>query len=283
MATKNTFAEGSSADHGKSGRQDSLDLATLLEKTSLGSDQPRDFIDTVAALASLVDTLSDLPTTPPSLYIDLEGVNLSRQGTLSILQVFVLPRDQTYLVDIHTLQEKAFSTAGANGQTLKSILESDAIPKAFFDVRNDSDALYSHYNVNLAGIHDIQLMELATRSFSKRCVNGLSRCIEREAPMSPREKKAWKDAKERGLDMFAPERGGTYEVFNTRPLPKEIKEYCMQDVQFLSTLWVHYDRKMTPIWLERVKKATRDRIALSKTSTYNGKGRHMALAPSGWA
>jgi hypothetical protein len=37
----------------------------------------------------------------------------------------------------------AFSTAGTNGQTLKTILESETIPKVFFDVRNDSDALYS--------------------------------------------------------------------------------------------------------------------------------------------
>jgi exonuclease 3'-5' domain-containing protein 1 len=37
----------------------------------------------------------------------------------------------------------AFSTSGIDGQTLKSILESDAIPKAFFDARNASAALFA--------------------------------------------------------------------------------------------------------------------------------------------
>ena len=87
-----------------------------------------------------MDALDGQPTTPPSLYIDLEGINLSRNGSISILQVFVSSSRRTYLVDIHTLRNKAFSTPGTNGCTLKDILESDVIPKVFFDVRNDSDA-----------------------------------------------------------------------------------------------------------------------------------------------
>ncbi|KAH8701215.1 ribonuclease H-like domain-containing protein, partial [Phaeosphaeriaceae sp. PMI808] len=141
-----------------------------LEKTKLEETQPSSLIDTRAAVASLVDSISDLPKHPPSIYVDLEGVNLSRHGTISILQLFVLPANQTYLVDIHTLREAAFLTRATNGKTLKAILESDDIPKAFFDVRNDSDALYSHFGISLAGICDIQLMELATRSFSKSSV-----------------------------------------------------------------------------------------------------------------
>jgi len=280
---KDCIAEGSLTVPGKNGKQDILGLAGLLQKSNLNNDQPCNLVDTCPALADLVDILEGLPTSPPSLYVDLEGVQLSRHGTISILQLFILPQDRTYLIDIHTLQEKAFTTMGANGQTLKGVLESEAIPKAFFDVRNDSDALYSHFNISLAGIQDIQLMELATRTFSKRCVNGLSKCIEREAPMSVREKLAWQAAKEKGLNLFAPERGGSYEVFNIRPLPEEITQYCMQDVQFLPKLWVYYNRKMKSGWTERVEKATKDRVALSKTSTFNGKGRHMALAPSGWA
>jgi len=57
--------------------------------------QPTDLIDTAAAIASLVATLSDLPVHPPSIYIDLEGVNLSRLGTISILQIFISPTNQT--------------------------------------------------------------------------------------------------------------------------------------------------------------------------------------------
>lgn len=51
--------------------------------------------------------------------------------------------------------------------SLQSILESPKTPKVFFDVRTDSDALFAQFGIKLAGIIDLQLMELASRS---RCV-----------------------------------------------------------------------------------------------------------------
>jgi exonuclease 3'-5' domain-containing protein 1 len=52
-------------------------------------------------------------------------------------------------------------------------------------------------------------MELATRNYSKRCVNGLARCIENDAAMTFSERNSWKLGKEKGLNLFAPERGGS--------------------------------------------------------------------------
>ncbi|KAF4631822.1 hypothetical protein G7Y89_g6308 [Cudoniella acicularis] len=37
-----------------------------------------DLVDTYTAVAELIDVLINPPTSPPSLYVDLEGVNLSR-------------------------------------------------------------------------------------------------------------------------------------------------------------------------------------------------------------
>ena len=258
-------------------------LVDSLQKSNLNETLPTGLVDTCTAVADLIDAIANLPTSPPSLYIDLEGVNLSRHGSVSILQVHFSPDNRTYLIDIHTLGDKAFSTAGASGQTLKGILESDSIPKVFFDVRNDSDALFSHFRISLAGVHDIQLMELATRTFSRRCVNGLAKCIERGISLTVSEREVWKETKEKGLVLFAPERGGSYEVFNARPLPEDVMLYCIQDVHFMPKLWRHYNDKMTVIWAAKVQQATRERVALSQTATYNGKGKHMALAPLGWA
>ena len=243
------------------------------------STQCSSLIDTSSEVASLIDSISDLPTHPPSLYIDLEGANLGRHGTISILQLYVLPTNQTHLIDIHSLKEAAFTTPGSNGQTLKGILESSTIPKAFFDIRNDSDALYSHFSIKLACIQDIQLMELATRSFSKRCVSGLAKCMEKECTMTPRERQTWLANKAIGVRLFLPTHGGSYEVFNRRPLSEEIIKYCVQDVQFLPRLWQHYSSKLSPSWNAKVEKATRDRVLLSQSPTFNGKGRHMALGP----
>ncbi|SPO04166.1 uncharacterized protein DNG_06849 [Cephalotrichum gorgonifer] len=240
-------------------------------------------VDTPEAVSALVDVLHGLPVRPPSLYIDIEGVNLSRQGTISILQVFVRPKSRTYLVDIHILGNKAFATPGANGGTLKQILESETIPKVFFDVRNDSDALYSHFHIRLSGIQDLQLMELATRTFRRSHVNGLAKCIARDAPMGDKELVDWEATKENGIKLFQPNLGGSYEVFNERPLSEEIRTYCVQDVQFLPRLWTYYDAKITPRWRQRVLEASKERVTLSQAPEYNGQGIHMALAPQGWA
>lgn len=85
---------------------------------------PSTIVDSVELMTSFLDTLVDLPTAPPSLYLDLEGVNLCRHGTLTIMQLFVAPQNHAYLIDVYVLGEAAFSTKGANGQTFKDILES---------------------------------------------------------------------------------------------------------------------------------------------------------------
>ncbi|KAG9233149.1 ribonuclease H-like domain-containing protein [Amylocarpus encephaloides] len=206
-------------------------------------EQPIPLIDTEASITELMDTLQNLPISLPSLYIDLEGVNLSRKGTVSVLQ----------------LLNKEFTTPGSTGITLKDVLESSTTPKAFFDVRRDSDALFAHYGIKLAGVQDIQLMELATRPAGrKRNVNGLGRC---------------------GLDLFAPERGGSYEVFNTRPLSAALRIYCIQDVQYMPRLWERYNLKITNVWRGKLEQATRERVWSSQSENFEPNSRAMAFGP----
>ncbi len=254
-------------------------LVTTLERTSVEESNAFHFVDSCSAIADLVDSLTDLPASPPSLYLDLEGVNLSRQGTISILQLLVSSQHRTYLIDVHTLGSKAFSTVGANGQTLATILESETIPKVFFDVRNDSDALYSHFGIRLVGVQDVQVMEFATRRVRGRFVSGLSKCIERDGMMTITERQEWLATKEKGLKLFTPERGGSYELLNVRPLCEELILYCVQDVQFLPRLWSGYFSKLTPSLLARVKMATGERVKSSQSEMYNGHGKHKALGP----
>lgn len=184
-----------------------LSIADALSNLKLSDTNQYNFIDTDTALSSVLDTLDSLPTHPPSIYIDLEGEKLSRHGTISIMQIHVRPTSRTYLIDLHVLRQQAFDVCGSSGQTLESILESRVIPKVFFDVRNDSDALYKHFSICLAGIQDLQLMELATRSFGRKHVNGLAKCVERDGRLSATESLRWKDCKEKGVRLFAPERG----------------------------------------------------------------------------
>jgi exonuclease 3'-5' domain-containing protein 1 len=244
------------------------------------------FIDTRHDLALLLDGLANLPTNPPSLYIDLEGISLSRHGSISIIQIFVLSLNTVALIDIHILSEAAFSTAGlgpnAYRLTLQKILEDEAIPKVFFDVRNDSDALFHHYNIKLAGVQDLQLMEVATRSYTGKCLNGLAKCLERDINMTTAAKQRSKIIKEKGLSLFLPERGGSCEAFNNRPLSQDIKLYCIQDVQYLPLLWSNYSKTIGASLRTKVKIASKERTALSQSKDYNPQGSNKKFVPKGW-
>ena len=52
----------------------------------------------------MINVLETVPTVPPSLYIDLEGDNLSRYGSISILQLYVSPYNRTYISDVYILR-----------------------------------------------------------------------------------------------------------------------------------------------------------------------------------
>jgi exonuclease 3'-5' domain-containing protein 1 len=176
------------------------------------------FVDTVDLVHDLVKHIEDA-VHKPFIFVDLEGVNLSRDGVIAITQILVPPSPIVHLVDICTLQRDAFDvSAGPGGQTLRTILESKDYPKVFFDVRNDSDALFSHFQISLQGVIDLQLLEFASRPVQGRFVKRLAKCILEDGGLARGKSQAWQSTKEAGKYLFAPEKGGTYEVFLERPL-----------------------------------------------------------------
>ncbi|KXJ87121.1 exonuclease [Microdochium bolleyi] len=231
--------------------------------------------------------------TSPCISVDLEGVRMSRHGTVSLVTIFDHVLKQTYLVDIHTLQGSAFttslplpdtssavSTSPATPWTLKAILESPTITKLFFDVRHDSDALYSHFGIRLAGVEDVQLMECADRPAGRRrFVMGLQKCIDNFAQLTPTQRAQSKAIKEYGVRTFDPQHGGSYEVFNRRPLDREMALYCINDVKYLSVLRDILWRKLTPAWRAKVASATSARIALSQSADYQPYSKDNASSP----
>ncbi|KAK0263115.1 hypothetical protein LTR35_017614 [Friedmanniomyces endolithicus] len=234
------------------------------------------FLDTTTKLEKFLSDLGNCDGQPPRLYVDLEGNNLSRNGTLSLVTILLEPEADVYLIDVTTLGRGAFTTAGIGGRTLQAVLESKDIIKVFFDIRNDSDALFGLYEIRVAGIEDLQLMELASRNFSKRHVNGLAKCIERESTIPFVERQRWQLVKDNGKHLFDPQRGGSYAVFDQRPLQKDIKEYCTQDVTFMPHLRDIYRRKLCDAWWRKIAVETNGRIQLSQSPSFRGKGQHMA-------
>ncbi len=90
----------------------------------------------------------------------------------------------------------------------------------FFDVRNDSDALFSHFGIRMKGVIDLQLMESASRrtgANGKRFLASLGKCIQRDSGLSDEEKKIWETSKNKGKKLFAPEEGGRYRISMSAP------------------------------------------------------------------
>lgn len=120
---------------------------------------------------------------------------------------------RTYIIDVHTLGRSVFTThsttVGNSGnrfgttgpRTFKAILESPTIQKVIFDVRDDADALFSHFGISMQGVIDLQLMENASRRGSasgKRLLHSLRRCIRTDSHLTLMEIDARMGIRERG-------------------------------------------------------------------------------------
>ena len=79
--------------------------------------------------------------------------------------------------------------------------------------------------------------------------------------------------------MFKPEYGGSYEVFNQRPISEDIISYCIGDVQHLPELRKRFWETQTPRWRDLLNEEAARRIAESHKLEYEPHGPHKALAP----
>ena len=239
-------------------------------------------VDTEQGVRALIQAIEASSLDHPFLFLDLEGVSLGRHGTISILQILVPPSPTVHLLDVHILGNLVFSTKSSTGTSLKDILESSKYPKVFFDLRNDSDALYAHYKVKLSCVIDVQLLEFGTRPRPGRLLKGLAKSITEDSWLSGQQIREWQASKELGHDMFDPKKGGSYEVFNHRPLDKAIEDYCARDVLLLPVLLQVYAGRLRGrgILAAAIQSEAEYRVTLSQRADFNGRGQHMAVGPA---
>ena len=111
-----------------------------------------------------------------TLILDCEGVNLGvRGGSLSLITLRTVRPSfaQTYLIDIVRLSPAALAPVFA-------LLRSSSVLKIVFDGRMDFSALYHGHGVEIQGVLDLQLVDVASRCESpeahlKRLGNYLKR------------------------------------------------------------------------------------------------------------
>jgi len=104
----------------------------------------------------------------PPLAVDLEGLDLSRDGRITLLQMATATK--VYLVDVLVLGPRAFE------QGLRDLLEDPTVEKLMFDCRQDSDALFYQYvpPVTLRGVWDLQMAEVYLRIRNRLPADGLA-------------------------------------------------------------------------------------------------------------
>jgi len=239
------------------------------------------FLDTESGIAELINHIVASPPCNCLLFVDIAGERLSRDGTISLLQILLFPSNTIYMIDVHKLGFTAFSVNGYAGWTLKQVLEAPQIVKVFFDVRNDSAALHACYNIKLDGVRDLQLMELAACS-SKKYVHGLRHCIEQSCRITGEQKNGWVKNHVQGLNLFVPAWGGMFDIFNARPLNHEILSFCAQQVYYLPLLWQEYNFVLSSEWQDCASYSARQRVIASQDANFKGIGKHMAFGPYGW-
>ena len=156
--------------------------------------------------------------------------------------------------------------------------------KLFYDVRNDADALFNLYRVDLKNAFDVQLLEVAARRAGNNyspVVTGLAKAVEQYLPPLA----DWVRVKAEGSALFDPKKGGSYEIFEQRPLDPRILLYSAQDVSILFLLETTLEKQIrekngsVKNWRQRVSKASTKRAAEAHSVTYEAKGRHRIRAP----
>jgi hypothetical protein len=232
-------------------------------------DSNSKLIDNELALNVAISELNQYKQTSNNLLaVDCEGVSLSRKGELTILSIAT--REKAYLFDVLKIGKAIFSGG------LQEILEDSTQEKLMFDCRQDSDALWHQFNVKLAGVLDLQLLEIMYRRenptsesakpspktkfgrYKRRSqfthqvekIYGYRRCLELYL-----EDDKLIEAKDSGGKLFKINN----KAWKVRPLSETLIQYCVADTMGMFKL---YD-KMKDI-LSSVDGKTRLKIASEK-------------------
>lgn len=241
---------------------------------------PAQIVDTPDHLNSLLTRLDHGSSEKQLLFLALESIDPSRHASIAIMQMLLPPSPVVYLIDIHVLGRDVFTVATPQGITFQSVLESQEIPKVFFDVRQASHTLFHHYRVDLKCVVEIQLLEFYSRPHAGDFVKGITKCIIEEMIHLPyMGGEDWDFYKNPGRNLVDPTRGGTTEVLFERPLSEDLIRYCELDVIMMPGLLSLYAKRLEHAKAARVQEAVDERVRDSQKAKFHAGTRRMALGP----
>lgn len=153
------------------------------------------FMDTPELMKLFIDRAYSLPAAGNTLYMDLEGVNLGRTGTITIIQVYIDSIKEMYFIDNSFMGDKVFRVFGAkSGKTFKDILEDQDIKKVIFACGNDISNMYHKHGIMCKGVFDVQIAKGGQRSYIY--------CVKADGGLSTVEAAAMAAVKAEGLAIY---------------------------------------------------------------------------------
>jgi exonuclease 3'-5' domain-containing protein 1 len=177
------------------------------------------------------------------------------------------------------LKHAAFDTQ-FQGYSLRKLLESHSTRKVIFDVRNDSDALFSHFKVSLNGAVDLQMMEFFYEGRSGQALASLKHCIEQHAKLPTEILRHWslvKGAMADSMRNIGPEDLPS----QRRPLAADLIQYAVGDVEYLPLLYKKFSGRLTKEAWKAVKSETGQRLQESRKPDYDLQGKVFLGQPRG--
>lgn len=228
----------------------------------------------ISTQAKLKTFLSSIPPSS-TIYVDLEGKDLSRKGTISLITILVHPQGLMRIIDVLSLEAAAFTTTPDDGRSLKSIFEDGDVRKCFWDVRNSADALWALHQVGLAGVTDVQLLQNACRTGDKTYLSGLDKSIQSDLKLGFMELERWIRTK-RDINRLM-----TSDIFSVRPVAAKTIQYCTNDVIHLPSLQALYSGLLSDDWPKKVKEESMRRVEKAHAPEYEPQGPNKLLGPWG--
>lgn len=86
------------------------------------------------------------------LAVDCEGVQLSRTGALTLVQIATSESPTVFLFDVHSIRERDVLV-----RTLKVLLEDHTRAKILHDCRRDAEALFYQLGIRINNVIDTQV------------------------------------------------------------------------------------------------------------------------------
>lgn len=229
---------------------------------------------------AFVDFLLDNTTADiVSRSLDFEGNNMGRDGTFSQATVNLAVGGHTFHLDVTVLGEQLFHTPGSKGFTLRHILEDPTFKLLFFDVRQDSDVIFSKYSIIMDGVLGLQLMAVAYSALACGSsgdhyfhLPGLAKCIDATIGIAvdTDEMIQWHKEKRDGRAYCDKH---TWAVYNEKPLPDILKRYAAGDVIYMPHLYATYYDELQhyPDLMDWVVRESGLRVLQSTMQDYDSK------------